>query len=85
MQRAAVEGILGLHRRGDVLTVSPCLPAAWPGYAARIVVAGTEISVQVTQGAAADAVALDGAAIDHVLPVRVPLDRRPHSLQVELR
>ena len=28
--RVAVEGILGFRKRGDVLTISPCLPSEWP-------------------------------------------------------
>src|SRR4029453_11820577 len=29
---AAVEGILGVPPRGDVLIVDPCIPRAWPRY-----------------------------------------------------
>ena len=28
--RAAIEGILGFRKRGDVLTIAPCLPPEWP-------------------------------------------------------
>ena len=30
MYQAAIDGLLGLHRRGDTFTVSPCIPAMWP-------------------------------------------------------
>ncbi len=32
MYRSAMEGILGIHVRGDVLRISPCIPRAWPGF-----------------------------------------------------
>jgi len=32
MYRTAVEGILGIHRRGAVLRINPCIPRAWPGF-----------------------------------------------------
>jgi cyclic beta-1,2-glucan synthetase len=32
MYRTAVEGILGLHLRGAILTVDPCIPRAWSGF-----------------------------------------------------
>ena len=32
MYRSAIEGILGIHVRGDVLRISPCIPRAWPGF-----------------------------------------------------
>jgi cyclic beta-1,2-glucan synthetase len=35
MYRLAIEGILGLRRRGRELTLDPCLPAEWPGFEMR--------------------------------------------------
>ena len=32
MQRAGMESILGLRRRGDELHLNPCIPAAWSGF-----------------------------------------------------
>jgi len=32
MYRAAVEGILGIHLRGRILSVNPCIPRAWAGF-----------------------------------------------------
>jgi cyclic beta-1,2-glucan synthetase len=29
MYRAALEGVLGFTKRGDTLTIDPCVPAAW--------------------------------------------------------
>ncbi len=47
LYRTAVEAILGIHREGDRLRITPSLPAAWPGYSARLVQDGRifEISV----------------------------------------
>ncbi len=32
MYRTAIEGILGIELRGNVLAVNPCIPRAWPGF-----------------------------------------------------
>jgi cyclic beta-1,2-glucan synthetase len=32
MYRTAVEGILGVHKRGGVLVINPCIPRAWSGF-----------------------------------------------------
>jgi cyclic beta-1,2-glucan synthetase len=32
MYRLALEGMLGLRRRGDVLQIKPCIPSSWPGF-----------------------------------------------------
>ncbi len=32
MYRTAIEGILGIHVRGAVLRISPCIPRTWPGF-----------------------------------------------------
>ncbi|QUD90829.1 glycosyl transferase [Phenylobacterium montanum] len=32
MQRAGVEGILGVHIEGDRLRLDPCVPSSWPGF-----------------------------------------------------
>ena len=32
MYRTAIEGILGIHLRGAVLRINPCIPRAWPGF-----------------------------------------------------
>ena len=36
MYRAGVEGILGIRREGASVLIDPCIPAAWPGFEARI-------------------------------------------------
>jgi cyclic beta-1,2-glucan synthetase len=32
MQRAGVEGILGIRLEGDTLRVNPCIPKGWTGF-----------------------------------------------------
>ncbi len=32
MYRTGVEGILGIHLRGDTLSINPCIPRAWNGF-----------------------------------------------------
>ncbi|MFA6957176.1 MAG: glucoamylase family protein [Thermoanaerobaculia bacterium] len=32
MYRVAIEGILGMQRRGDFLSLNPCIPSSWPGF-----------------------------------------------------
>jgi len=32
MYRTAMEGILGIHLRGNILKVNPCIPRAWNGF-----------------------------------------------------
>ena len=46
MYRAGVEGILGIRREGAVL-VDPCIPAAWPGFEARIELGSTQYDIRV--------------------------------------
>ena len=36
MQRAGVEGILGLRLRGNALELDPCIPKSWPGFTATL-------------------------------------------------
>jgi cyclic beta-1,2-glucan synthetase len=32
MYRTAIEGILGIHLRGNILSIDPCIPHAWAGF-----------------------------------------------------
>src|SRR5690606_20521112 len=85
MYRGGIEGILGLRRRGDVLIVDPCIPAAWPAFSAILNVAGTRCEIIVRQGSepsgAVGSAALDGTRL---LPQRgvfqLPLDEGKHVL-----
>jgi len=39
LYRFAVEGILGITRRGDTLFIRPCLPPEWKGFEATLTIA----------------------------------------------
>ena len=47
MYRAGIEGILGIRREGAVLVVEPCIPEAWPGFAATVEVSDTRYDIRV--------------------------------------
>jgi len=49
LYRAAVEGILGIERRGKQITFRPKLPSHWDGYQATLKMLGAEIKVQVVR------------------------------------
>jgi cyclic beta-1,2-glucan synthetase len=52
MYRTAIEGILGIHLRGAVLRISPCIPRIWPGFEVhyRYGSSGYRIAVENPQG-----------------------------------
>ncbi|MFN3273228.1 MAG: GH36-type glycosyl hydrolase domain-containing protein [Paracoccus sp. (in: a-proteobacteria)] len=75
MSRAAVEGILGLRRRGGHLVVTPRLPGGWPGFSARLKIDGTEICITVRRDAG------PGPAT-HCACAFVPLDGAVHQVLV---
>ncbi len=90
MQRAGIEGILGIHREGDELTIIPCIPKGWPGFEASIKLDDSVFGIRVAQNAATKRtrrnIVLDGR---NLRPgkggaVRVKLDGLPHQLEIEL-
>ena len=36
MHQAAVQALLGLQRRGDTISIDPCIPTVWPEYVDRV-------------------------------------------------
>jgi cyclic beta-1,2-glucan synthetase len=89
MYRAGVEGILGLRREGAWLTLSPRLPAAWPGCEMQLAVEGTAYAIRVVRAAPttaqpatqAMAATLDGAPLAVAGGgVRLGLDGGTHEL-----
>ncbi|TDT93708.1 cyclic beta-1,2-glucan synthetase [Azorhizobium sp. AG788] len=87
MQRAGIEGLLGLRRQGEWLLVEPCIPATWPGFSATVRLDGTVCRIEVRSGPAerdgAPAQVLDGqhGALPEG-PVRIALDGRLHELLI---
>ena len=74
MLRAAVEGILGIRRRGNGIVLNPALPDHWPGFAATIRIGTTRRRIKVSRTAdGAPLLTVDG---DPVQPnAHVPFDR----------
>jgi cyclic beta-1,2-glucan synthetase len=87
MYQAAVQALLGLQRRGDTITLDPCIPTAWPEYAIEWNIGDTQYRFVVenpdhrSRGVAS--VQLDGVAVEGSA---IPLlrDRRHHEVRVVL-
>jgi cyclic beta-1,2-glucan synthetase len=87
MFRVAVEGILGLQRRGAVFTLNPCIPSSWPTYSIEWRFGKTRYTIAVEnperrcRGVAS--AELDGSPAD---PAAIPLadDGRAHRVRVVL-
>jgi cyclic beta-1,2-glucan synthetase len=85
MHRVGLEEILGLRLRAGALEVSPCIPAAWPGFSARWRFGRSTYLVEVknpehrVRGVAR--AVCDGRAVDHE---RIPLvdDGKTHHVEV---
>ncbi|MND35394.1 N,N'-diacetylchitobiose phosphorylase [compost metagenome] len=50
LYRAAIEGILGIKRNGDRLTVDPSLPTGWDGFEAELTIEGKAHKIKVEGG-----------------------------------
>jgi cyclic beta-1,2-glucan synthetase len=61
MYRLIVESLLGIGRRGDTLTLTPHLPAAWDGFRVHYRHGGSVYTIAVQRGAT-HALQVDGAA-----------------------
>lgn len=55
MYRLLTESLLGLQRRGTRLQITPCIPAAWPGYQLRYRFGTSTYVIDVTQRKGGDA------------------------------
>ena len=73
LYRAAVEGILGIRRAGDRITVEPCLPPDWPGFAATLRIDGATYRIEVKRGAA-PSITIDGVAAQQGIPLEADGD-----------
>jgi cyclic beta-1,2-glucan synthetase len=89
MQRAGIEGILGLRFQGKFLRLDPCIPKDWPSFemTVRYRTARYEIKVENPNDVSGGVLSatLDGAAVTE-RPLRWPLldDARVHHVQVTL-
>jgi cyclic beta-1,2-glucan synthetase len=83
----AIEGILGLRRRGAAFEVKPCIPSSWPGFSLQWRFGGSSYTIAVENPEAlcsGIAIAeLDETAVD---PEAIPLvdDGAVHHLRIVL-
>jgi cyclic beta-1,2-glucan synthetase len=85
MYRAGIEGILGIRREGDFITIEPCIPAEWPGFEATIKVDSSRFDISIVNRPVDRIRAkLDGTPIECTgKEVRIRLDGRTHDLSIE--
>lgn len=86
MYRLIIESLLGLHVRGDTLTLTPSLPAAWPSFTLhyRFKETNYHIAVErVREARESGAIVVDGAG--HA-GTTIPLhnDGKEHTIQITL-
>ena len=89
MYRAGLESILGIRVRGSILTLRPCIPAAWPGFEVTLTYRGAIYEIGVTNPDGAQRgvaeLYLDGVALDPIA-AEVPLvdDDQTHRVRLRL-
>lgn len=87
MQRAGVEGILGLRIRGATLHIDPCIPRDWPGFEATIAWRSAHYRVVVKNPGklcrGVGSIRLDGAAMA-TGPVPLLDDGGTHLVEITL-
>lgn len=59
LYRAAVEGILGIERRGERIQFKPKLPSHWDGYSATLKMLGAELRVRVVRDKKSKTISLE--------------------------
>lgn len=87
MYRAGIEGILGIKRKGDYLTIKPCLPAHWSGFEADIHLQHTQYHIEVLQHGNASGSISSASCDGQALVVRdgtvqLPLNGGDHSVMI---
>jgi cellobiose phosphorylase len=83
MYRLMVESLLGVSLAGDRLTLSPKLPADWPGFKLDYRYRRSVYSITVT-AAAADFMLVDGVAQEGSVIVMQD-DERTHQVELQVR
>ena len=69
--------LLGLRPRGDRLLLRPRLPDGWPGWELEIRLQDTALSIAVGRGGR-------GLLVDGEPAESVPLDGRPHRVELDV-
>jgi len=85
--RTGLEGILGFTKRGDRLTMNPCIPASWDGFTIEYIYKTATYAIEVRNPAHVErgvkGVAVDGASVaDGVIPLRD--DGARHTVIVDM-
>ena len=65
LYRAAVEGILGIERIGDTISIDPHLPSNWPGFHAKMRFAQAEYRISIVRGTT-KSIVLDGTQVQQI-------------------
>jgi cyclic beta-1,2-glucan synthetase len=77
MYRTAVEGILGIHVRGRILCINPCIPRGWSGFEITYKYRSSRyrIAVENPRGVSTGVsrATLDGREISSGTPCEIPL------------
>jgi cyclic beta-1,2-glucan synthetase len=86
MYRAGIEGILGIRREGDYITIAPCIPSTWPGFEATIKLDSSRFDISVVNESGDSVRAmLDGRPIDSSgQKLRLHLDGEAHHLSIQV-
>jgi cyclic beta-1,2-glucan synthetase len=89
MQRAGVESILGLRRKGAVLVIDPCIPNEWPGFRISVRHGSSryEVIVENPDGVMCGvrSAEVDAAPVEtRPLTIRLLDDAKPHTVRVVL-
>ena len=87
MYRAGLESMLGLRRRGDTFSVSPCIPSSWPDYEITWRFRNTRYNMQVLnpehQCRGVLEATLDGTTTD-AAAIPIVDDGRTHEVRITL-
>jgi cyclic beta-1,2-glucan synthetase len=88
MYRVGLESILGFERRGDLLSVTPCIPRTWPGFSLRCRIGRSVYDIEVENpdritGGFSDA-ELDGEPVD-AAAIPIVDDGEIHRVRVVMR
>jgi len=87
MYQAAIQELLGLRRRGDTISVNPCVPAMWPDYSIDLRHGGARYRITVDNSAhrhgGVRVATLDGVNVD---PHAIPFvdDGREHQISIAI-
>ena len=85
--RTGLEGILGFTKRGDRLTMNPCIPAVWDGFTIEYAYESATYTIEVRNPAHVEhgvkSVTVDGAAVADGV-VHLVSDAAPHRVVVDM-